>query len=119
MKPASLLDNPIWYALATDQSYLAQGNHLAKRFPRDVASFGAVKAQSPAAYEALAQILSGDTVALALDSKPVLPEDWSMRISADIYQMTFEAPPPARPSQVIRKLAAPDVPEMLALTRLT
>ena len=119
MKPASLLDNPIWYALSTDQSYLAHGNHLAKRFPRDVAPFGAMKAQSPDEYEALAQILSGDTAALFLNSKPVLPEDWSMRISGDMYQMTFAAPPPARPSHVIRKLTAADVPEMLALTRLT
>jgi ribosomal protein S18 acetylase RimI-like enzyme len=115
----SLLDNPIWYALSTGQSYLSQSNHLAKRFPRDVAPFGAMKAQSPAEYEALAQILSGDTAALFLASKPVLPGDWSMRISGDMYQMTFEAPAPARPNQVIRKLTHADVPEMLALTKLT
>jgi GNAT superfamily N-acetyltransferase len=115
----SLLDNPIWYALSSGQAYLAQSNHLAKRFPRDVAPFGAMKTQSPAEYGALAQILSGDIAALFLDSKPILPADWSMRISGDMYQMTFEAPPPARPSQVIRKLAHADVPEMLALTKLT
>jgi ribosomal protein S18 acetylase RimI-like enzyme len=115
----SLLNNPIWYALSTDQSYLAQSNHLAKRFPRDVAPFGAMKAQSPAEYEALAQILSGDTAALFLDSKPILPADWSMRISGDMYQMTFAAPSPARPNSGIRKLTQADVPEMLALTELT
>ena len=80
----TLLNNPIWYALSTDQSYLAQSNHLAKRFPRDVAPFGAMQTQSPAEYEALAQILSGDTAALFLDSKPTLPTGWSMRISGDI-----------------------------------
>ena len=115
----TLLNNPIWYALSTDQSYLAQSNHLAKRFPRDVAPFGAMKAQSPSEYEALAQILSGDTAALFLDTKPVLPADWSMRLSGDMYQMTFEAPPPARPNQSFRKLTQADVPEMLALTKLT
>jgi GNAT superfamily N-acetyltransferase len=115
----SLLDNPIWYALSTDQSYLSQSNQLAKRFPRDVAPFGAMKTQSPSEYEALGQILSGDTAALFLDSKPVLNADWSMRISGDIYQMTFEAPPPAKPNQVISKLTQADVPEMLALTKLT
>ncbi len=115
----SLLDNPIWYALSTGQAYLAQSNHLAKRFPRDVAPFGAMKTQSPAEYEALAHILSGDTAALFLDSKPILPADWSMPISGDMYQMTFEAPPPARPSRVMRKLTHADVPEMLALTKLT
>src|SRR5271157_119624 len=95
----TLLDNPIWNALSTDQSHLAQSNHLAKRFPRDVAPFGAMKAQSPSEYEALGQILSGDTAALFLASKPVLPDDWSMRLSGDMYQMTFEAPPPAELNQ--------------------
>jgi ribosomal protein S18 acetylase RimI-like enzyme len=78
-----------------------------------------MKAQSPSEYEALAQILSGDTVALFLDSKPVLPESWTMVVSGDMYQMTFEAPPPAKPNQAIRRLTPADVPEMLALTRLT
>ncbi len=114
-----LLNNPIWNALSTDQSYLAQSNHLAKRFPRDVAPFGAMQAQSPSEYEALAQILTGDTAALFLDSKPVLPDDWQMRISGDMYQMTFEAPRPAKPNQIIRKLTQADVPDMLALTKLT
>jgi FR47-like protein len=115
----ALLNNPIWHALSTDQSYLSQSNHLAKRFPRDVAPFGAMKAQSPSEYDALAQILSGDTAALFLDSKPVLPADWTIRISGDMYQMTFEAPPPTLPSQVISKLTPADVPDMLALTKLT
>ena len=100
MKAASaLLNNPIWNALSTAQSYLSRSNHLAKRFPRDVAPFGAMKSQSPSEYEALAQILSGDTAALFLDSKPVLPTDWTMRISGDMYQMTFEAPPPPSPTR--------------------
>jgi ribosomal protein S18 acetylase RimI-like enzyme len=115
----TLLDNPMWNALSTEQSYLAQSNHLAKRFPREVAPFGAMQTQSPAEYEALGQILSGDTAALFLHSKPALPAGWSMRISGDIYQMTFEAPPPAKPDKVIRKLTPADVPEMLALTKLT
>ena len=115
----SLLNNPIWNALSTDQSHLAQSNHLAKRFPRDVAPFGAMKAQSPSEYEALAQILSGDTAALFLASKPVLPADWSMRLSGDMFQMTFDAPPPAEPNQSFRKLTQEDIPEMLALTKLT
>jgi ribosomal protein S18 acetylase RimI-like enzyme len=115
----TLLDNPIWNALSTDQSYLSHSNHLAKRFPRDVAPFGAMKAQSPSEYEALAQILSGDTAALFLDTKPNLPADWSRRLTGDMYQMTYDAPPPAEPNESFRKLTQADVPEMLALTKLT
>ncbi len=115
----TLLNNAIWYALTTEQSHLAEGNHLARRFPRDISPFGAIKTQSPSDYEALANLLSGDTIALCMDSKPDLPPGWTTRISLDVYQMTFEGPPPAKPSQVIRKLTHADVPEMLALTKLT
>jgi ribosomal protein S18 acetylase RimI-like enzyme len=115
----TLLNNAIWYALSTEQSHLAEGNHLAKRFPRDVSPFGALKTQSPSEYEALGKLLSGDTVALCLDLKPTLPPGWTTRISLDVYQMTFEAAPSAKPNQVMRKLTHADVPEMLALTKLT
>jgi GNAT superfamily N-acetyltransferase len=115
----TLLDNPIWSALSTEQSYLAQTNHLAKRFPKDVAPFGAMKNQSPSEYQALAEILSGDVAALFLDAKPVLPANWSMLIDGDMYQMILETPPPAHPNQAFRKLTHEDIPEMLALTKLT
>ena len=114
-----LLDNPIWYALLTEQAYLAQGNCLAKRFPRDVAPFAAMQDQSPAEYQSLAELLSGDVVALFLDAPPVLPAGWSMRVSGEMYQMVFDAPSPAPSNHVFRKLTEADVPEMLALTRLT
>jgi ribosomal protein S18 acetylase RimI-like enzyme len=115
----TLLNNPIWHALSTEQSYLAEVNHLAKRFPPDVSPFGAIETQSPAPYEALGKLLHGDTIALCLGSKPTLPPDWTTRISVDAYQMTFEGPVPRRPSHVMRQLTQDDVPEMLALTKLT
>jgi predicted GNAT family acetyltransferase len=115
----TLLHNAFWYALSTEQSYLAEGNHLARRFPRDISPFGAIKSQSPADYGALADLLHGDTVALCLDAKPTLPPDWATRISLDVYQMTFEGPAPAMHNHVMRKLTHADVPEMLALTKLT
>jgi ribosomal protein S18 acetylase RimI-like enzyme len=115
----TLLNNPIWHALSTEQSYLSEGNHLAKRFPQDVSPFGAIQTLSPSEYEALAKLLHGDTVALCLDSKPTLPPDWTTRINLDAYQMTFEGPPPARQNNLMRRLTHDDVPEMLALTKLT
>ncbi len=90
-----VLDNPIWSALSTEQAYLAQANRLARRFPGDVAPFGAMAGQSSAEYQALEEILAGDTAALFLDAPPVLPADWSMVLSGEMYQMVFDAPPPA------------------------
>jgi ribosomal protein S18 acetylase RimI-like enzyme len=112
-----VLDNAIWSALATEQAYLAQANRLARRFPGDVAPFGAMAGQSAAEYQALAEILAGDTAALFLDAAPSLPAGWSMVLRGEMYQMVFEAPPPVAP--IFVELTAADVPEMLALTKLT
>jgi ribosomal protein S18 acetylase RimI-like enzyme len=112
-----LLDNPIWSALLTEQAYLAQANRLARRFPGDVAPFGAMADQSAAAYQALAEILAGDTAALFLDAPPSLPAGWAMVLRGEMYQMVFEAPIPV--ATAFSKLTAADVPEMLALTKLT
>lgn len=113
-----MLDNPIWHALSTEQSRLAQGNALAKRFPTDVGPLGAMRDQSAAAYEALGEILSGDAIALFLETEPHLPIGWAMLYSAEMYQMICEAPV-SGDETAIRELTGADVPEMLALTKLT
>jgi GNAT superfamily N-acetyltransferase len=114
-----LLDNPIWYALCTEQRYLAQGNKLAKRFPKDVAPFGALIDQSAASYEALQEIFPEEAAALFLDAKPVPPSDWAILRSGLMYQMVCEAPVSGKGNQAFRELTEADVPEMLALTKLT
>jgi predicted GNAT family acetyltransferase len=114
-----LLDNPIWHALSTRQSALALGNGLAQSFPSDVAPFGGLIDQSAAAYDALGEILPGAVTALALDAEPVLPPDWEMVQSGQMYQMICETPAHLEKNQVFRELTRADVPEMLALTKLT
>ena len=114
-----LLDNPVWSALTTDQANFAQGGALAKRFPREVSPFAAMQDQSWAAYRELEETLAGEVAALALNIPPTLPANWSMVHSGEMYQMVFEAQPPALPDMSLRKLSAAEVPEMLALTKLT
>jgi ribosomal protein S18 acetylase RimI-like enzyme len=114
-----LLDNPIWHALSTEQRALAQGNGLAKRFPSDVAPFGGLIDQSAAAYDALEEILPGAVTALFLDAEPILPSNWEIVHSGEMYQMICDAPPHLAESQIFRELTKADVPEMLALTKLT
>jgi predicted GNAT family acetyltransferase len=115
----TLLDNAIWSALTTEQAYLAQGGTLARRFPRDVAAFAAMSDQSPAAYQALAEVLAGDVAALALGTRLIVPAGWATQLSEEIHQMVFEGPVPAPPKQTFRKLTEEDVPAMLTLTELT
>jgi predicted GNAT family acetyltransferase len=116
-----LLDNPVWHALSTEQSALAQGDGLAKRFPIDVAPFGGLIDQSLSAYNALEEILPGAVTALALDTEPVLPAHWEMVHRGKMYQMVDESPlrgvNQAEDNQI--ELTKGDVPEMLALTKLT
>lgn len=114
-----LLDNPIWNALSTEQAHLAQGSPLALRFPKDSAPFAAMPNQSAAAYRALEQTLAGEVAALFLDTPPILPADWSMVHSGEMYQMLFDGPLSPEPEHPVRKLTQPDIPEMLALTKLT
>jgi GNAT superfamily N-acetyltransferase len=113
------LDNPIWNALSTEQAYLAQGTPMAMRFPKDLAPFAAMPNQSAAAYRALEQTLAGEVAALFLDTPPILPPDWSMVHSGEMYQMLFDAPLLPEPDHPVRKLSQPDIPEILALTKLT
>ena len=114
-----LLDNPIWHALSTEQCALAQGNGLARRFPADVAPFGGLIDQSAAAYDALEASLPGAVTALFLDAAPVLPGHWEMVHSGEMYQMVCVAPALTEEHQVFHELTKADVPEMLALTKLT
>ena len=114
-----LLDNPIWHALSTTQRAFAQGNGLARRFLSDVAPFGGLIDQSAAAYGALEKILPGAVTALFLDAEPVLPANWEMLHKGEMYQMICEAPARPEDNQVLRTLTKADVPEMLALTKLT
>jgi predicted GNAT family acetyltransferase len=115
----ALLDNAIWHALATEQAYLAQGNELARRFPRDVSPFAAIRDTSPESYEALAELLDGDTVAVSFEAKPDLPGGWETKLSVDANQMVFEGSTPVGSQQEFTKLTKKDVPEMLALAKLT
>jgi predicted GNAT family acetyltransferase len=115
----ALLDNAIWHALSTEQAYLAQGNDLARRFPREISPFAAIRDTSPEAYQALAELLDGDTVAVSFDIQPNLPAGWATRFSVDAHQMVFEGSTPVEPKQKFRRLTQEDVPVMLALTKLT
>ncbi|HEY4046320.1 MAG TPA: GNAT family N-acetyltransferase [Acidobacteriaceae bacterium] len=114
-----VLNNPIWHALSTKQRGLAEGNDLAKRFPTDVAPLGGMRDQSPLAYKALEEIVSGGAVALFLETEPTPPRDWTILHEDRIYQMICKAPVGGHENQEFRQLTSIDIPEMLALTKLT
>jgi predicted GNAT family acetyltransferase len=86
--PQVSLDYPIWTALTTRQAHLGQGDALARRYHPDVAPFAALASETPAAYEALHQLLlPGEQVAL-LSQDSVSPVDalQTTRVG-DLHQM--------------------------------
>jgi predicted GNAT family acetyltransferase len=85
----------------------------------DFAPFGGLIDQSAAAYRALEEIFPGAVTALALDAKPILPRNWDLVHSGEMYQMVCDSPAHLDERPIFRQLTKADVPEMLALTKLT
>jgi hypothetical protein len=54
---ADLLPNPIWRSLSTLHTYLAQGNHLATRYPEDIGPVAGMPEQSAECWEALTAVV--------------------------------------------------------------
>ena len=66
-----VLDNPVWTALTTRQSYLAEISALARRFPAAIGPIAAFEAPTRAAYASLAELFAaGEIAAVCLEAPP-------------------------------------------------
>jgi len=114
------LDQVIWEALGTRQRAWAEGEGLARRYPARVAPFAAMSDQSPESFQALARLVPpGDQVALfTIDEvMPMAPFGILRRGIAD--QMIWTTPGVPVGAAPVRLLGSADVPEMMALVKLT
>lgn len=116
-----VLDNPIWHALTSRQADLALGDDLARRFPYNIGPLAGMIEPSKQAYASLAQLsLSDEALVLFLDQPAQPPAGWTLEISKPLTQMVCEHPILiSEPMPDITNLGEADVPDMLALTRLT
>jgi ribosomal protein S18 acetylase RimI-like enzyme len=113
------LDNPVYDALATDQASLAMTNGRARRFPRAVAPFAAVDEPTPEAFAELRELVEPDEgVAVLTPAPPPVPEGWHRARGFWVDQMVLEGEPWPGAADLV-ELGRDDVPEMLALARLT
>lgn len=117
------LDNVIWNALNTSQIHLGVGYGVARKFHRDVSLLGGVSEPCDEAYDVLAELVDdGERVGLFLVEDPKPPSNWKIVASMSLLQMLHQngtslmadANPVA-----FHQLEQADVPEMLALTKLT
>ena len=115
------LDAPIWGALHTTHASMALGDGLAVRYPREVSPLAALREQSPEAYASLGRLLApGEAAVLFLTEAPRLPDGWTLVRGGGLEQRVCERlVEPSRPAPEIRPLGPADVPDMLALTKLT
>src|SRR5467141_1964250 len=113
---SSLLDNPVWNALATTHASFAEGDELAKRYPSDVAPFAATRDQSPESYRSLAGLLGpGGIAALPLSITPDFPVGWTLVRRIDSVQMVWHASVPPPVKHHVEDLDISQVDEMFAL----
>lgn len=115
------LDNPIWLALSTTQARFAKSNHLACKFPKEVSLLGGFAEATRDSYDAMASLLeAGERVGLFLPGPPGAPSNWSVVLSIPLLQMIGEGESSLSQLPVeFARLGDADVPEMLALTKLT
>jgi GNAT superfamily N-acetyltransferase len=120
----SLLDNVIWSALNTSQAHLGAGHGGARKFHKEVSPLGGFSEPNHEAYDSLSNLVgAGERVGLFLETDPQPGADWTIIASIPLLQMLHQdgaSPAPIGDSlHVFHQLGEADVPEMLALTKLT
>jgi len=121
----SPLDNPIWQSLITTHAHFAEISNAARKFPHEVSVLAGLSEPTPENYDSLAAMMhSGVRVGLFLQGPPDPPAPWVIDRTCPLLQMLCEkrSTPAAatrgkRPEFI--RLTKADVPEMLALTKLT
>jgi hypothetical protein len=116
------LDNVIWKALNTSQAHLGTSCGEARKFLKEVSLLGAFLEPSDEAYDSLAELVhKGERVGLFLEAAPTPTSEWKIVASMPLLQMIHEGASSPMTSDLsgLQQLGEADVPEMVALTKLT
>jgi ribosomal protein S18 acetylase RimI-like enzyme len=118
--PIHPLDYPIWTALTTRQSGVAEGGALARRYPVPVAPFAALADMSAQSFAALGALMSPSDIAVLFTPDAVSAAGTFKILLAETGEQMMGTPAeaPARGVEIIN-LGADDVPAMMELTALT
>ena len=81
----TLLDNPAWSALTTEQANFSQGTTGAKRYRRDILPFSALAPGSAAAD--LDPLIAPDESFFLIGDLPVLPAHWTLELQLPCAQL--------------------------------
>jgi ribosomal protein S18 acetylase RimI-like enzyme len=119
------LNNPIWQSLITTHAHFAEIHEKARKFPHEVSVLAGLPEPTAENYDFLAAMMRpGERVGMFLEDPPDPPAPWAIDRTCPLLQMLCEKR--STPSADIRgqhpefiRLTEADVPEMLALTKLT
>jgi predicted GNAT family acetyltransferase len=118
--PTHPLDHPIWNALTSTQSSLAEGGARARRYPPAIAPFAAMADMSPPNFAALGEMMSRTDQAVLFTTEPVAaPAEFKVLLAATGEQMIGAPVETTIRSTEIITLSANDSPAMVELTKLT
>ena len=117
----SVLDRPVWTSLNTSHSALSTGNSLARRYARQVNLFASARDDTVPALAALADLVRpGEQVFVLQVPEIVVPAALvAVKEAKGVQMLATRSTPVAEGHEVIVQLTDADVPEMLALARLT
>jgi ribosomal protein S18 acetylase RimI-like enzyme len=114
------LDNPTWHGLTGPQSRFAEGWGPARRFRSEVSIFGAIAEDTPEAWSTLAAVVGAGRDVVVNRAGPIAePAGWTLHGAGVGHQMVLEGEPQADDAPNTRELTTADVPEMMALVKLT
>jgi predicted GNAT family acetyltransferase len=117
-----VLDNPVWNALTSAHSAMAQTRGLAARYARDVSPLAGLREPTAQAFEDLRTMVEvGEEVWLLTPEPPELPAGWEEVRARYIDQMVCMQPAAQSSASAGPKLALGerDVAEMIALAAET
>lgn len=111
----NVLDNPVWHALIGPQSAQAEGQGLARHYPRDMAPFSAIAEASDVAYADLLPGLPPGTEArlFRLDEES-LPVGWRQLDCFPMLQMVAKRAPSVAADKIVA-LGNSDLDAMMEL----
>jgi predicted GNAT family acetyltransferase len=115
-----ILDRPVWSALQTRHSALAEGGDLAKRYPPSIVPFAAARDDAPESLRELGELAApGESLLIAQTDPIVLPPGYVATVTAEAVQMTAERHMPRLDDPRLEPLSQADAQAMLDLAMLT
>jgi predicted GNAT family acetyltransferase len=115
-----VLDNPAWNALISGNKNLSNGTESVKYFSKDVSPFIGLKENSIENLQLLHDLVPAGSISGFISPVEMeIPEPWKVVQCVKSLQLMYEDETPENAQSELITLTDNDIPQMLALTKLT